>query len=46
MRRARAVLVLELALLLAVWPFFWWATLAPRHLFYRTPEAVRWSGPF
>ena len=41
MRRARAVLVLELALLLAVWPFFWWAMLAPGHLFYRTPEAVR-----
>ena len=41
MRRARAVLLLELALLLAVWPFFWWATLATRHLFYRTPEAVR-----
>lgn len=36
MKRVKAVLSLELALL-AFWPPFWWALLAPRRLFYQTP---------
>ena len=41
MKRVRAVLMLEAALLLVFWPPFLWAMLAPRRLFYQSPPFLQ-----